>query len=154
MLDQQCYIVMFSSTSVVQDISGINEAMLRDKESLSTVLRKFLAWVSKTTKEVSEQTKRRHHPGTTEASADWQRLSTCTIIVLSPQYSTGGTQWRQVWLSTAVSWDGKNTRTWSIYSHPMQYPLRWHTNLHETGRHDDKFWEKYYVCKLFCLGTE
>ena len=39
---------MVSSTSVVQHITGITEAMLRDEEPLSTVLTKFSVQVSKT----------------------------------------------------------------------------------------------------------
>ena len=62
--------ILFSSTSVVQRITGTTEEMLRDKEPVSTVLLKFLAWVSTTTEEVSKQTKQRHHPGTTEVNAD------------------------------------------------------------------------------------
>ena len=64
--------ILFSSTSVVQRITGITEEMLRDKEPVSTVLPKFLARVSTTTEEVSKQseTKQQHHPGTTEVNAD------------------------------------------------------------------------------------
>ena len=154
MLDQWCYHVLIH-LSVVQRITGITEEMLRDEEPLSTVLPKFLAWVSTTTEEVSKQTKRRHHPGTTEVNADWQRLSTCTIVS-SPQYSTGSSQWVCIRLSTALSWDGTNTRTWPIYMHSMQYPLLWHTNLHETGKQDedDKFQVYFEYIMLSCLGKE
>ena len=49
------------STIIVQRLTGITDAMVKDEEPLSMVLPKFFSWLSETTQEVSKSTKL--HPG-------------------------------------------------------------------------------------------
>ena len=48
----------------VRELTGITEALLRDKKLFSVIFSEFLDWISTTTKEVSEASNAPHTPGT------------------------------------------------------------------------------------------